>query len=295
VRLPPIWARIPLTALAVYTAYVGVACSLQNQLVFPGPAHPPPMRAPDPLPLAGERLSVPVADGEVEAWFIPGAGVSAASPGPVVLFAHGNAETIDDWAMMLDDYVDFGVSMLLIEYRGYGRSAGEPTQEGVIADAVAFYDQLVARPDVDKDRIVLHGRSVGSGVVCALSRVRPARLLVLQSAFSRLGKLSWRFGVPPFVVQDEFDNVGAVRAFPGRVLLIHGRQDPLFPFDHAEELRAASPRARLQPMHCEHNDCPPQLFITIVREQMAEVGVIAPLTDEQRLARRFLRPKEDLR
>lgn len=294
-KLPPIWARIPVTIVFVYVAWSGLACSLQNKVVFPGPAQAT-GRAPAPVPYGGERLTLDLEDGGVvEGWFLPGAGVSADKPGPAVLFAHGNAETIDEWAFLVDDYLPWGVSVLLMEYRGYGRSGGVATQQAVIRDGVAFYDLLVARPDVDKERIVLHGRSIGTGVACAVSRARPARLMVLQSAFSDLGRLGWQFGVPPFVVEDRFENTAAVAAFPGPVLLFHGRHDPLFSFDHAERLAAASPRVRLQPMDCEHNDCPMQLIMTVVRESLGDAGVTVGVTEAQRHERRFLRPKEGLR
>src|SRR5688572_30832441 len=115
-----------------------------------------------------ERLHV----GPVEGWFLPAYGVAAGRPGPAVIFAHGNAEIIDPYALELEPYRRMGVSVLLPEFRGYGRSGGEPSEEGITDDFVAFHDLLAARPDVDPSRIVFHGRSLGGGVVCALAARR---------------------------------------------------------------------------------------------------------------------------
>ena len=87
--------------------------------------------------------------GAVEAWFVPGEGVSADRPGPAVLHAHGNAELIEHWVEPLARYRRLGVSLLLVEYRGYGRSAGRPGEEAIRADTRAFYDRLVAGCDCE--------------------------------------------------------------------------------------------------------------------------------------------------
>jgi fermentation-respiration switch protein FrsA (DUF1100 family) len=279
---------VPLTLACLYLAYCGVACSLQDRIVFPGPVLEP---TSDPkVPFGGERLAVPVDGGEVEAWFFRGKGVTADNPGPTVLFAHGNAETIDAWAYLIDSYMLWGVNLLLVEYRGYGRSAGRATQQGLIDDALRFYDQVVARPDVDPDRIVLHGRSIGSGVVAAVSRQRPARLLILQSAFYRFSELSWQFLAPPFLVDEVFDNPTAVREFKGPILLLHGLDDPIFTFDHAERLRALSDDAILQPMECEHNDCAVQIMMTVIARRLVAEG-LTEIDPAVLHYRRFMSPK----
>ena len=90
----------------------------------------------------------------------------------MVLFAHGNAEVIDYIALM-SPYRDAGISVALLEYRGYGRSTGGPS-EGLIADGLALVERLKARPDVDPEQILLHGRSLGGGVVCVTESFTPA-------------------------------------------------------------------------------------------------------------------------
>lgn len=205
-----------------------------------------------------EQLWVRSPDGPVEGWLLPGHGVSAAHPGPAVIFAHGNAELIDDWVDELQPYRALGVSVLLPEYRGYGRSAGAPAQEAITADLVAFYDLLAARPEVDRERILFHGRSLGGGAVCALAEQRAPRALILQSTFTSIGDLAGRYLLPRFLVCDPFENLATVARFAGPVLLFHGRQDELIPFAHAERLRGAAKQGRLVAYDAGHNDCPPR-------------------------------------
>ena len=189
-------------------------------------------------------------------WYIPPPEASAKKPAGAVIFAHGNAELIDYWPTLLQPYRDMNLAVLLVEYRGYGRSAGSPTQQGIVADFVQGYDWLAAREQIDADRIVGHGRSLGAGVVCALSRERPLAALVLQSGFASAGAMAWRAAHPGFLMRDPYDNLAALRAFDGPVLIMHGRHDRIVPPRHADRLHAASPNSRLVYFNSGHNDFP---------------------------------------
>jgi hypothetical protein len=242
-------------ALFIYVVYSAAMVALQRPLLFASWAtHPDPDVAGR---LKGlERWTLPVPGGEVEAWLLVAPGASAAHPAPAVIFAHGNGELIDDWAELMVTYTRLGVTVLLPEYRGYGRSSGSPSQEALVDDTARFYERLAARPDVDPTRIVFHGRSVGGGVVCGLSlRHRPAAM-VLQSTFASVTLAARRFGLMAFMVRDPFDNEAALRALHRPVLIAHGTRDTTVPFFHAERNAAAS-GGRLIAYPCGHNDCPP--------------------------------------
>lgn len=249
-------ARWLVGALLLGLALLVVLVLLQRALLFPAFA----VQA---LPGAGrgvpglERWSIEIPGGHVESWFLPGAGVSAERPGPAVLFAHGNGELIDHWPELLAAYRRLGVSVLLPEYRGYGRSGGSPSEANLRADFVRFYDQLVERPDVDGARIVFHGRSLGGGVVCALSRERPPAAVILQSTFTSVPELARRWFVPRRLVRDAFENVPVLESTEAPVLIVHGRRDSLIPVSHAHALKAAARRAELLLYEADHNDCPP--------------------------------------
>ncbi len=194
----------------------------------------------------------------VEAWLLPADGATVGRPAPLVIFAHGNGESIDIWPEALRPYRARGIHVLLVEYRGYGRSGGLPSEDGITRDFARAYDLAVARPEVDGDRVAFHGRSLGGGVVCTLSRQRRAAAIILESTFTSLAPLARRMWMPSFLLRDRFDNLGAITDFEGPVLVIHGRGDTIVPFDHAEKLAAASDRVRLVATEHGHNDLPLQ-------------------------------------
>lgn len=197
-------------------------------------------------------------EGPVEAWFVPGDGVSAERPGPVVIYTHGNAEVIDPLPLWLAPYRAMGVSVLLPEYRGYGRSAGRPSEAAIRADLVAFYARLVARSDVDCDRVVLHGVSLGGGAAGLLARTHRPAAVILQSTFTSVADVAWEaFRAPRFLITDRFDTLDALRDKDLPALVFHGRRDEVIPFSHGERLHRALPSSVFVAGDSGHNDFPP--------------------------------------
>jgi hypothetical protein len=262
---------LAVTALAVAAiAWVAFLFAVQRAVLFPAP-----LAAGGDAGLAragGERLWLEHAGGRSEAWLLPGARPRG-EPAPLVLFAHGNGELIDHWLHEFDDLRHRGVSVLLVEYPGYGRSGGAPSQDSITHAMVAAYDHAVARPDVDPRRVVGWGRSLGGGAVCALAGRRALAALVLEATFTSVRSFARRFGLPGFLVRDPFDNLAAVRAFAGPILVVHGERDDLIPPAHARALAAAGERASLHWLPCAHNDCPRPS--NAVRDFLAAHGLLS--------------------
>lgn len=205
-----------------------------------------------------ERWWLDTPEGRVEAFFVPGAGVTADAPGPLVVYAHGNAEVIDPLPAWLAPYRAMGVSVLLPEYRGYGRSAGTPSERAIRADLVAFHDRAVARPEVDRERVLLHGTSLGGGAISLLAGERPPGAVILQSTFTSVADIAWdMFRAPRFLLANPFDSIGVHRRAPRPTLILHGVRDDLIPFGHARRLHEAIPGSELVPCEAGHNDLPP--------------------------------------
>lgn len=249
--------------------------SFQRLLIFPRYMIQPEPDAGQGIP-GLEHLSVTSPDGPVEGWFLPGYGVGPSKPGPAVIFAHGNAELIDHWPVMLDEYRRMGISVLLPEYRGYGRAPGSPSQAAITEDFEKFHNLLISRADVDRMRIVLHGRSIGGGAVCALAATRPPAALILQSTFTSLTSMARRWFMPGFLVLDPFDNMEVISRLTCPIIIIHGRRDQTIPFDHARQLHAAAGRSTLVAYDASHNDCPPDwnIFWQDIRRFLCQARII---------------------
>jgi hypothetical protein len=248
--------KVAAVAALFYAAYCLLVFLLQRQVLFPRYLIPAPAAA-EPPSREIEVLQLETSFGRVEAWFLAPRRTPGSGPAPAVIFGHGNGELIDYWPGLLAGLPEMGLGLLLVEYPGYGRSAGSPSQAGIAETFRRAYDQLAARPDVDPGRIVLFGRSLGGGAVCDLARQRPAKALVLMSAFTGVRAFAPRFLVPPCLIRDPFDNLEAVRQFHGPVLVIHGRRDEVVPFRHGQALAAAARQGRLIAVEAGHNDCPP--------------------------------------
>lgn len=191
----------------------------------------------------------------VEAWLLPSL-VAARGPAPLVVYAHGNSELIDDWWLELRPYRALGFALLLPEYRGYGRSGGAPSEAALASDVIYFLEQAARRPDVDARRVVFHGRSLGGGVLGAtLARARPERL-VLESTFSSLTEVVSDLRLPAKLLLDTYRTSEALARYDGQTLILHGRRDRLVRHEHAERLLAAARRGSLVSFDCAHNDLP---------------------------------------
>ncbi len=228
--------------------------ALQRRILFP-------RHLALPYPDAGEGVAglekvwIDTPEGKVEGWWLPARGELGRRP--AVIFAHGNAELIDYWPEMLEPFRKMGVGVFLPEYRGYGRSAGSPSQEKITEDFVKFYDWLTARPDVDPARIVFHGRSLGGGAVCALAESRKPAAMILQSTFTSVRAVAARFLLPGFLIADPFDNLETIKRLEAPLLVVHGRQDELVPFPHGVRLAEAAKNGRIFATDGDHNSTPP--------------------------------------
>lgn len=221
-----------------------------------------------------EKIWLSTNYGDVEAWFLPPGQDHGRSP--AVIFAHGNAELIDFWPEDLKKFTTLGIGLLLVEYPGYGRSEGTPSQRSIGQAFLAAYDALVAREDVDPSRIVLFGRSIGGGAVCALAAKRPSAALILMSTFTGVRSFASNFLIPRFLVLDPFDNLSVVGSYPGPVLIIHGKNDSLIPYKHALALHHAAQQGQMLTYDCRHNDCPPSwdTFWQNVESFLLNAGII---------------------
>lgn len=235
-------------ALLVYAALMFV---MQRRLAFPGASLGSP-RASATAPAGVRQAWLDTSYGRVEAWFI---GAPDPASSPTVVFAHGNGELIEHWQPAMEDVAKVGINVLLVEFPGYGHSDGSPSRASIREAFGRAYDWLVAEGGVPRDRIVAYGRSIGGGAATDLARDRPVRALALQSTFSSAMRFAREMFVPGFLVRDRFDNARAVAEFQGPVLLMHGPEDEVISYAHAERLASVRPGLGVTQIACGHNDC----------------------------------------
>ena len=145
---------------------------------------------------------------------------------------------------------------MMVEYPGYGRSEGSPSQKTISAALQKAYDVLAARPDIDAKRIILMGRSVGAGAACQLASRRPVCAVILISPFTSVTAFAPRYLVPPFLVRDPLDNLAVMRSYKKPVLIFHGTRDDIIPYQHGKTLAESAENSRLVSFECGHNDMP---------------------------------------
>ncbi len=238
---------------SLYAGYCLLLYVIQRHLIFPGRNIKPPSGVPRGKGI--ERVWLTASYGRSEAWFISPGKQGGGRRLPAVVFAHGNYEIIDDCLPDAGHYSRLGIHVLLVEYPGYGRSQGTPSEESVMEAVTAAYDWLAANPAVDRKRIIAHGRSLGGGAATGLASRRNLSGLLLQSTFTHTGQFAWRYLAPSFLVRDNFDNLSILEKFDKPVLIFHGRQDRLIPFKNGERLSRAAAKGRFFPLSCHHNDC----------------------------------------
>jgi uncharacterized protein len=248
VKLRNLFLAAAAVAAALYVAFLCALFFEQGSIIYPGarnPVGPAPPQA-DGMVV----LNVATSQATVEAIFLPAPPEGVRQP--VVIFAHGNGEVIDYWLSALHGFQERGIGVLLVEYPGYGRSSGSPSESSIRATMAAAYDRIALDPRVDRSRIFGFGQSLGGGAICLLARDRPLRALILESTFTSLDTFTARYWAPSFLLRDHFDNLSTVRHFSGPVLVIHGRDDPVIPWTQGQQLASASPHSTFRLYDCGH-------------------------------------------
>ncbi|MCB0543269.1 MAG: alpha/beta hydrolase [Saprospiraceae bacterium] len=156
----------------------------------------------------------------------------------VVLYFHGNRDNLRRWGAMHRDFTPLGYDFLAPDYRGYGKSTGEPDEQHYYKDALLIYKWL--RKKYLPEEIVLYGRSLGTAMATYLAARAEARMLVLETPFDNIqGLLSshLRSNEPPFEPAFRFPNDRYLREARLPVLIFHGTRDRVVPYASAANLK----------------------------------------------------------
>ncbi|HXB11476.1 MAG TPA: alpha/beta hydrolase, partial [Bacteroidia bacterium] len=161
----------------------------------------------------------------------------------VFLYFHGNAGALDSWQELSSELLPLNCNLLIIDYRGYGKSTGVFSEKGFYLDAEAAYNYLLAN-GYTADKIIPFGRSLGTGVAVNLALEKPVKALILESPYMSITKLAnqqFPYLFPWLLLKYTFDSYGklSTEKLDVSVLIIHGDNDELIPCEHAKELYAA--------------------------------------------------------
>lgn len=240
--------RLVLAASAAAVALAtGCRLVLLDSLIFF------PDRTSDPPPPGVEERTFAAADGtRLSAFHAPAPDEKA----PVLVWSHGNAGNVSSRADVLVALASRGLGVLAFDYRGYGRSEGRPSEDGVYADAEAAYD-LLRRDGVAAERIVAFGESIGGAVAIELARRRPCGALVALSTFTTLNEVARiHYGPLATLIATRFPSIERIGSLAIPILVLHGDRDEIVPFALGERLFAAArdPKRFVTVPGAFHND-----------------------------------------
>ena len=222
----------------VLSALGGLLLLFETRFIyFPSRAHE---ATPAGLGLPSEEVRLTAEDGvRLHGWFLPVRGARW-----TVLLSHGNAGNIShrlDRTLFLQTRL--GASVLLYDYRGYGKSEGSPDERGTYRDARAAFRYLVEQRQVPPERLVLFGESLGSAVSLDLALSHPAAALVLEAPFTSvrdMARTTIFFPLAPFV-RTRYDNLDKVARLRVPLLVLQGDRDEVVPFAQGRRLFEAAP------------------------------------------------------
>jgi fermentation-respiration switch protein FrsA (DUF1100 family) len=173
--------------------------------------------------------------------------VDAPPDGPVLLFFHGNAGNLSHRADLLIELATrTPAGVFVVGYRGYGRSQGRPSEDGIYLDARAAWKHLTGEMDIRADRIVIFGKSLGGAVAVDLAMDVDAAGLIVESSFTSIADMAgahYPF-VPKFMIRTRMDSVGKIMAVSYPKLFIHSRNDQVVPYRLGRALYEAAPEPK---------------------------------------------------
>ena len=237
-RRPPHLAWRMLRSVAVaYLLVILILLPMENSLIFfpaPYPAGFWELPAPD-----VEDAWFTTSDGhKLHGWYAPREDARA-----VLLFLHGNAGNITNRDDRLLAMRRLGFSVLMFDYRGYGRSEGSPSEKGVLIDARTARAWLAERAGVAERDIVLWGESLGGAVAVDLAAKDGARGLILENTFTSLPDVAayhYRWLPVRWVMRSRLDALSQIGQYHGPLLWSHGTADEIVPYTHGLRLLEAA-------------------------------------------------------
>jgi len=191
---------------------------------------------------------------QLHGWFFP-----SEKDGPVILHFHGNAGNISHRLDLVQPFLGKGFSVFLVDYRGFGKSSGRPSEPGLYKDGLAAWSYLVEKERIAPERIMLHGHSIGAAIAIEVALQKKVRGLVIESAFTStkdMAKTMALFGLFSPVFPAHYNNLEKIPRVSVPKLVIHGERDEIVPFAMGQKLfeAATDPKFFYPVKDAGHND-----------------------------------------
>lgn len=216
-----------------------------------------PFRAVDATPeeigLDYEEINIMTADGiRLSAWFIPSEESRA-----VLLFCHGNGGNISHRLEKIMILNRLGLDILIFDYRGYGKSSGRPSEDGLYIDAEAVYDHMVNERKLPPQKIIGYGESLGGPVIIDLASKKKMRGIIIEDAFTSvmdMAKEHFPF-IPTFVLKSGYNSLEKIKNVSIPKLILHSINDEIVPFEQGQRIfeMASQPKDFVE-LRGGHND-----------------------------------------
>ncbi|HTQ64629.1 MAG TPA: alpha/beta fold hydrolase [Puia sp.] len=164
-------------------------------------------------------------------------------PAGLILYFHGNTRSIKGWAKYARDFYRYNYDVVLVDYRGFGKSTGKRSEKEMINDMQFVYNNLSVQ--YPEDHIIVYGRSIGSGFAAKIASDNNPRYLILDSPFYNFGKVVTRF-LPflpvRFILRYQLRTDKWILHVKCHTYIIHGTRDWLIPIRQSEELQSLNPQ-----------------------------------------------------
>lgn len=235
------WKRLLRSLLFVYTFFALYVYFRADSMIF----LPQPATYQD----TQDILKISVANKEkISAIYLPNPQAAY-----TILYIHGNAEDLGDIRPVLDRLHRWGFSVFAYDYRGYGTSDGEPSENNAYQDADAAFRYLTQQLKIPAEQIIPYGRSLGGGSATDLAARNPVAGLILESTFTSAFRVVLPFPLLPF---DKFANLDKLQKVRSPILVMHGQDDQTIPVQHGQRLyeAASQPKMSLWIAGAGHDD-----------------------------------------
>ncbi|MEW8505720.1 MAG: alpha/beta hydrolase [Candidatus Thiodiazotropha sp.] len=240
-----------LLLLLVFTLYLYL--NQTNLIHLPNIPSRELVATPQQLGLSFEPVSLRTTDGvRLHGWFVP-----HENPRATLLFFHGNAGNISHRLESIALFNSLGLSVLIFDYRGYGRSEGKPSEAGLYRDAEAAWRYLHEERAIPGHEVLLFGRSLGGAIAAYLGAKNRAMGVVLESSFTSVPDMAaelYPWLPVRWLTRYSYNSGERMAAIASPVMVIHSRDDEIIPFDQGRTLyaQATAPKRFLE-LNGDHN------------------------------------------